>query len=127
MSFSFSALFASAESALAAFAPVAKPIIAAAQAAAPVVEALVPSTIPAITAVEAGAASISAIAPTAMQDATVLIGAGRQAYADLGPSLAGLEKSLSGLFHMTSAGQSVILTPKTTSATIPAAPGKALS
>ena len=122
MSFSFSALFASAENALKALSPIVGPAISAAEAAAPVVEALVPSTVPVITAIEAGAASITAIAPTAINDANVLIDAGKQAYADLGPQVAALEKALAGLFHFEAVGQGVMLTPKTTAATAPVAP-----
>jgi hypothetical protein len=122
MSFSFSALFASAENALKALAPIAGPVISAAEAAAPVVEALVPSTAPVITAIEAGAASITAIAPTAINDANALITAGKQAYSDIGPQLAKLEEALAGLFHFSTVGQSVVLTPKTTAATAPVAP-----
>ena len=115
MSFSFSGLFASAENALKALAPA----IPAAEAIAGVTETLVPSTAPVINAVEAGAATISALAPTAVNDATAVINAGKQAYTDLGAPLLALEQSLASLFHMTPVGQSVVLTPKTTSATAP--------
>jgi len=127
MSFSFSALFASAENALKALAPA----IPAVEAIAGVTETLVPSTAPVINAVEAGAASISALAPTAVQDATAMINAGRQAYTDLGSPLMALEQSLASLFHFSTVGQSVVLTPKTTAATAATAPvsppGNALS
>ena len=131
MSFSFLAFFASAEQALASAFTVAKPIIALAEQAAPIVEAFVPSITPVVVAVEAGAASIVAIAPNAVKDAMSVIAAGKAAYEDLAPSLLALETSLSKLFHMTvmPGGQTIVLNAKTSAATaaVPVAPVKVLS
>lgn len=126
--FSFASLFAAAESAFVSFQTVAKPLESIAQTAAPIVEALVPSTVPVISAVEAGAASIAAVAPNALSDATAAISVGKQIVADGSPILTELEGIFSSIFHATPApGGAVLLTPKTTAATIPAAPGAALS
>jgi hypothetical protein len=131
MSFSFSAFFAAAESALASAFTVAKPIIALAEQAAPIVETFVPSITPVVVAVEAGVASIVAIAPNAVNDAMSVIAAGKAAYDDLAPSLLDLETSLSKLFHMTvmPGGQTIVLNAKTSAATaaVHAVPVKALS
>ena len=133
MSFSFASLLSAAESAFASFQSVAKPLEAVATTAAPVVEAVFPATTPAISAVEAGAASIAAVAPNALADASAAISVGKQIVADGAPLLTQLEGLFSGLFHLSTApGGVVVLTPKTSAATvpasaIPAAPGKALS
>ncbi len=121
MSFSLASLFASAESALASFETVAAPLQSVASSLVPVVETLAPSTAPTINAVTAGSASIAAVAPAAVQDVTSAIAAGKQAYADIGPAITGLEAIYDKLFHVTAApGGVVILTPKTTAATVPA-------
>jgi hypothetical protein len=134
MSFSFSAFFAAAESALASAYTVAKPIVALVRQAEPIVEAFVPSSVPVIIGIEAGVKSIEAMAPNAVRDATNVIAAGRSAYADIAPSLLALETAFSDLFHMNvmPGGQTIILTAKTSAATaavpaIPPAPGNALS
>lgn len=120
MSFSFASLLASAESALASIMPVIQPLEKIATTLAPVVETLIPATAPIINAVEKGAASITAIAPTAVQDATTVIAVGKKIVSDGAPLLAELEAVFNSIFHVQQAGQSIVLTPKTTAATAPA-------
>ena len=133
MSFSFSALLTSAESAFKSFETVATPLIGLAETAAPIVETLVPSSAPIISAVEAGAASIAAVAPSALNDAQAAIAVGKQVIADGNPLLTQLEGLFSSLFHTTAApGGAVLLTPVTSAATAPASsivapPGSAKS
>ena len=123
MSFSFASLFASAEAAFSSFQTVAAPLESLAAAAAPVVESLVPSSIPIINGIEAGAASIAAVAPNALTDATAAINVGKQIIADGAPLLTQLEGIFGSLFHTSTApGGVVVLTPKTTAATVPAVP-----
>ena len=123
MSFSFASLFASAKSAFTSFQSVAAPLESLASTAAPVIEELVPSSVPIISGIEAGAASIAAVAPNALSDATAAINVGEQIIADGHPLLTQLEAIFGNLFHASTApGGVVILTPKTSAATVPAAP-----
>ena len=123
MSFSFASLFATAEAAFSAFQSVAGPLESLASTAAPVVEALVPSSVPVISGIEAGAASIAAVAPNALTDAKLAISVGKQIVSDGGPLLSKLESICDSIFHVSTApGGVVVLTPKTTAATVPAAP-----
>ena len=97
---------------------------------APVVEALAPSTAPVINAISGAAAAVTALAPSAINDVKTITAAARQTSSDIGPALAGIEAAAMSLYHIFvhPVSGAVIMTPKTTTATIPApAPGKALS
>lgn len=119
---SFEGFFVSAENAYQTITPEIAPAVALLKGAASVVATLDPAAAPVIGAIEAGAASIAAVAPTAIADASTLIANGRQAVTDIGPALTTLLTSLEGLFTATPApGGAVILTPKTSAATAPAA------
>lgn len=124
MSFSFSGMFAALKSAIETVAPVLVPLENIATTLAPVVATMIPATAPAISAIEAGAASIKAIAPTAVQDVTAAIAVGEQMVKDGGPLLVQLEAMFAKLFHMhvVPGGQTIVLTAKTTAATVPATP-----
>lgn len=122
MSFSFASLWASAENAMAIISADAAPLVQAARGLEPIIEGFVPSSVPIITGIEAGAASIGALAPTAVQDATAVIAAGKKIVADGSPLLTELEALFDKTFHVTSTpGGAVLLTPKTSSAMVPAA------
>jgi hypothetical protein len=115
--------FASAEKAYQTVAPEIAPAGALLEEGASVVSALVPSTAPVINTVELAANSVAAVAPTAIADANALIADGRAAAANLGPAFSTVVASLEGLFHATPApGGAILLIPKTTAATVPAAP-----
>lgn len=119
----FDGFFALAEKAYQTVAPEIGPAINLAEEGASVVSALVPSAAPAINTVELAAKSVAAVAPTAIADAAGLIADGRAAAANLGPALSTVVASLEGLFHATPApGGAILLTPKTTAATVPVAP-----
>lgn len=117
----FETLFTTAEKALTEITPIVQPVVTAAEELAPIVKTIVPSAAPVIDVVTAAKNSIEAVAPTAVQDATAAINVARQAYTDLGPAVAALEASIGSLFHVTATPQAIVLTPKTTAATVPAA------
>ena len=113
--------FTSAEKAYQTVSPEIGPAISLVEEGASVVSALVPSTAPIINTVELAANSVAAVAPTAITDAQSIIADGRAAVANLGPSLSAVLASLEGLFHATPApGGTIVLTPKTSAATVPA-------
>lgn len=131
MSFSWSTLLSSAESALSTIAVDAGPIVQAGSALAPVID-LIPGTAPVVTAIEAGAAAITAIAPAAVQDATNAIAAGQKIVSDASPIITEFESIFDTLFHITPTPTGAVLTAKTSAPTAPAAaiaaaPGNALS
>ena len=135
MSFSFSGLLAWGKTALSTVAADAAPILQAGEALAPVIS-LIPGAGPIIAQVEAGAASIATIAPTAVADATAVFTAGEKIVSDMTPELTQLEAAFESIFHVNALpGGTVVLTPKTSSATVPVtaipasptAPGPALS
>ena len=117
----FEGFFAAAEKAYTTISPEIGPTIKLAEEGASVVETVFPSTAPVITTVELAANSVAAVAPEAISKASTLIADGRAAFAALGPSLAAAAAALEGLFHATPApGGTIILTPKTSAATVPA-------
>lgn len=122
MSFSFSALFASAESAIQTIVTEATPILQLGETIAPAVAAAIPGAAPIIAATEAAAASITAIAPNAVQDVTAAIASGKNILAAGEAAVTSLESIFDNLFHITpTPGGSLILTPKTSAANAPSA------
>lgn len=121
----FNTLFAKAEAVIQSVEPVATPLIHLAEEAAPVVKAIVPQAAPVIDTITAAKNSITAVAPNAVNDATSAIALAKQTAADIGPTLLALEQAISNLFHVEVTAQSVVLTPKTTAATVPAVPASA--
>lgn len=120
MSFSFSSILSWGRTALSTIAPVAQPIIQIGEEVAPIVEALVPGSVGAITAIEAGAAAITSVAPTAVADATAGFAAAQKIVTDIGPAITALETEWDNLFHVTPLpGGSVMLTPKTSTVSVP--------
>lgn len=120
MAFSFASILSWGKTALSTIAPIAQPIINLAEEAAPVVSALIPGAAGAITAIEAGAAAITAIAPTAVADATSGFAAAQKLYSDIGPAITQMETLWDTLFHVTPLpGGAVILTPKTSTVSVP--------
>ena len=118
----FEGFFTAAEKAYTTVSPEIGPAIALAKEGASVVSALVPSAAPAIATAELAANSIAAVAPTAFAEASTLVADGRAAVATLGPSLTAAVTALEGLFEATPGpGGAILLTPKTTAATVPAA------
>lgn len=121
MAFSWSTLVASAESALSTIAADAAPIEQAVGSLLPVV-GLIPGAAPVVSAVEAGGALITKIAPTAVADANAAFASVKQIVADGAPVLTQLESLWDQIFHVNVVpGGTVILTPKTSTATAPAA------
>lgn len=131
MSFSWTGLLAAAKSAITTISADAGPILQAGEALAPAI-ALIPGAGPIIATVETGAATIAKIAPTAVADATSAFAAGEKIIADASPVITELESIFDSIFHITTTPTGVVvLTPKTSTATAPAAavapPGNALS
>lgn len=121
MAFSWAALLAGAKSALSTIAADAAPIEQAVGSLLPVV-GLIPGAGPVVTAIEAGGALISQIAPTAVADATTAFGSIEKIVADAHPAITQLESLWDQIFHINvMPGGTVVLTPKTSTATAPVA------
>jgi len=83
------------------------------------VGALVPGAAPVIAGIEAGAASIAALAPAAVQNAQTAITAVESIAAAASPEFTTLESWFDKIFHITPVPGGVVLTAKTSTATVP--------
>lgn len=131
MSFSWTGLLNAAKSAITVISADAGPVLQAGEALAPVIS-MIPGAGPIIAGAETAAAAITQVAPTAIQDASAIFAAGEKIITDGSPVLTELESVWDSIFHVTTTPTgTVILTPKTSTATAPAAsvapPGNALS
>lgn len=93
--------------------PIVQELAPAAQAVGSVASALVPSIAPEI-------AAVTALAPSAISDVASVVAAGKSAATAMGPAITDLETAITNLFHITPTPTGVVLTAKTTTATVPA-------
>lgn len=131
MAFSWSTLLSAAKSAITTISADAGPVLQAGEALAPVI-GLIPGAGPIIAGAETAVATITSIAPTAIADATAGFNAVEKIIADGSPVITEFESIWDSIFHATvTPTGTVILTPKTSTATAPAAsvapPGNAVS